>query len=245
MVRHQVGTVFCQESTRFCNYSGDRFGGEITVIEDADTDWSDDSTRKRLVEDIERAYMALLSAGEKPQKARDVLPNILKSEIAVTMSFEAWLHFFDLRAYDLTGPAHPRMKRLATMALCTLRSLVPEVFGEEAFRIRWQGVIERHQRAVAQLGGDDAIGTKTAPTRYTGQGRETIDRIRDELGDEGFVAWCKGNTIKYLDRAGRKGSADEDHAKAEFYRLMIAHVQGHGDDPRSKRPGFQSYVRPE
>lgn len=90
---------------------------------------------------------------------------------------------------------------------------------------------------------DDPAGFTAAPTRYTSQGRETIDRIRDQLGDSGFVAFCIGNALKYEDRAGAKGNAEEDAAKARWYRNMVDHVVDGKPDPRRGRDGFKPYVR--
>ena len=84
-------------------------------------------------------------------------------------------------------------------------------------------------------------GFNTAPERYTTQGRETIDRIRDDLGDEGFRVFCAGNATKYEDRAGAKGDPEGDAAKARFYRQMVAHLDGEAEDPRSGREGFVPY----
>jgi hypothetical protein len=52
-------------------------------------------------------------------------------------------------------------------------------------------------------------GFDTVPDRYTGEGRETCDRMRDFLGDEGFAAACASNVIKYTDRRGRKKTPAE------------------------------------
>ena len=87
-------------------------------------------------------------------------------------------------------------------------------------------------------------GFDIAPDRYTGEGRETIDRIRDVLGDDGFRAFCAGNAMKYEDRAGRKGDAVGDVEKARWYRQMVAYLDGEADDPRAGRPGFVGYSRP-
>lgn len=92
-------------------------------------------------------------------------------------------------------------------------------------------------------GVDDNIGFHVAPVRYSTHGRETIDRIRDALGDEGFVAYCQGTAMKYLDRLGLKGDASEDAAKARWYTEMAQHVLGMGPDPRRYREGFAPYVR--
>lgn len=98
---------------------------------------------------------------------------------------------------------------------------------------------------IKSITGDDPVGFQNAPTRYTAKGRETIDRIRDELGDDGFVAFCIGNAMKYEDRAGLKGDAESDLLKARWYRAMALHVTTGSADPRSGRPGFQGYRRPE
>jgi hypothetical protein len=88
----------------------------------------------------------------------------------------------------------------------------------------------------------DATGFTSAPERYTAHGRETIDRIRDELGDAGFRAFCIGNAMKYEDRAGRKGDPEGDAEKARWYRQMVAHIDGKAEDPRSRREGFAPYT---
>ncbi len=84
---------------------------------------------------------------------------------------------------------------------------------------------------------DDATGFHVAPSRYMAHGRETIDRIRDALGDEGFAAYCLGAAMKYEDRAGLKGPAEEDMQKARWYRQMHDHVTTGTPDPRSYRKG--------
>jgi hypothetical protein len=82
-----------------------------------------------------------------------------------------------------------------------------------------------------------------------GQERETIDRIRDRLGDEGFVAFCVGNEMRYLDRAGRKegNSTSDELRKALWYYEMGLHVRrpDRHPDPREGRLSFQPYVRQE
>ena len=99
---------------------------------------------------------------------------------------------------------------------------------------------------LGQMGAtpDSPTGTDAQPARYTrADGRETLDVIRDVLGDAGFIAFCIGNAMKYEDRTGKKGDAEEDRKKARFYRQMAAHVRGEGPDPRSGRPGFVPYCR--
>lgn len=66
------------------------------------------------------------------------------------------------------------------------------------------------------------------PIHYQGD-IECIDAIRSALGTHGFLAFCRGNAIKYAWRAALKGKHDEDMQKAAWYSRMAA-----GDDPRAK-----------
>src|SRR6266540_1618923 len=129
IVRHRIAS-YAQESTRFCNYGGERFGREITVIEPS---WSDDEAGRfarvhweRACLEAESAYMKMIDEGVKPQIARSVLPTCLKTEIVMKANFREWLHFLKLR----TAPAaHPQMQEIARLIQGQLRVACPEVFG--------------------------------------------------------------------------------------------------------------------
>ena len=117
IVRHRglYGMSFAQESTRYCNYSKNKFNNELTFIEPA---WEFPSsnivnTRERfeaMLEEAEANYMELITLGFKPQEARAVLPNALKTEIVVTGFIDDWKHFFELRC---DNAAHPDIRKLA------------------------------------------------------------------------------------------------------------------------------------
>ena len=114
IVRHRVMS-FAQESTRYCNYSKDKFGQELTFIEPAWEFPSSDivNTRERfeaMLKEAEANYMELITLGFKPQEARAVLPNALKTEIVVTAFIDDWKHFFELRC---SNAAHPDIRKLA------------------------------------------------------------------------------------------------------------------------------------
>lgn len=113
IVRHRIAS-YAQESTRYCNYSGEKFGKEITVIEpcflvrgtEVYAYW------KHGCEHAEAAYFDMLNWGCTPQEARSVLPNSLKTEIVMTMNLREWRHFLRLR----TSPAaHPQMREVAKL----------------------------------------------------------------------------------------------------------------------------------
>ena len=112
-VRHRVFS-FAQESTRYCNYSKDKFGNEITYIEPC---WEMQPDEKELfllqLEQAQNTYNALISSGWTPQQARAILSNSLKTELVMTGFVDDWNHFFDLRARGTTGAPHPQAKELA------------------------------------------------------------------------------------------------------------------------------------
>ena len=128
IVRHRIAS-YSQESTRYCNYAGDKFANEITVIRPCF--WEEDSEAfkiwKESMEASEAAYMRLIAAGAKPEEARSVLPNSLKTEIVMTMNLREWRHFFRLRTSERS---HPQMREVAQMMLARFAELMPELFGD-------------------------------------------------------------------------------------------------------------------
>lgn len=122
-VRHRVFS-FAQESTRYCNYTKDKFGKELTFIQpcwsELKSDLSDynslsvaDKALYRHLISVEHHYFEMIEAGWKPQQAATILPNALKTELIMTGFAEDWKHFFDLRAKGTTGAPHPQAKELA------------------------------------------------------------------------------------------------------------------------------------
>ena len=114
IVRHRTMS-FAQESTRYCNYSKNKFGQELTFIEPAWEFPSSDiiNIKERfeaILGEAEANYMELITLGFKPQEARAVLPNALKTEIVVTAFIDDWKHFFELRC---DSAAHPDIRKLA------------------------------------------------------------------------------------------------------------------------------------
>ena len=126
IVRHRLA-AYCQESTRYCNYSKDDFGSEITVIKPISFDYSDSPYRiwKRSCENAETAYFDLLNEGCTPQEARSVLPNSLKTEVVMTADMREWRHFIRLRC---APAAHPDMRVIAGLLYDLLKSTYPVFF---------------------------------------------------------------------------------------------------------------------
>lgn len=121
MVRHRRFS-FAQESTRYCNYSKDKFGGHCTFCKPATFDsWTQDQkeTYYATLSTLDGVYSYLTSGenGLQPQQARAILPNTLKTEIVITGPAFEWQHFFNLRSKGTTGAPHPDIKIVADEAL--------------------------------------------------------------------------------------------------------------------------------
>lgn len=126
IVRHRLAS-YCQESTRYCNYSATKFGSEITVIqplylEPGSKAWN---IWELAMKGAEAAYFGLLNEGLSPQEARAVLPNSLKTEIVMTANLREWRHFCKLRASKV---AHPQMREVAIKLFNILKTKYPVFF---------------------------------------------------------------------------------------------------------------------
>lgn len=134
LVRHRLAS-YCQESTRYCNYSKDGFGREITVIKPCF--WEDGSDEMRewrsAMRMAESHYFSLLGYGVTPQEARSVLPNSLKTEVVMTANIREWRHFLRLRC---APDAHPQMREVAMILLNKVHDLIPvcfdDIWGEQS-----------------------------------------------------------------------------------------------------------------
>lgn len=125
--RHRADSV-AEQSTRYCNYSKDKFGGEIAInkpswivadnfvhslsydpmnmLDTTEVWWAANAY-------AEACYMRLLQLGWKPEQARTILPLDTNTELVHTAFVSDWMHFFDLRALNKTGKAHPDMIKVA------------------------------------------------------------------------------------------------------------------------------------
>lgn len=123
LIRHRLA-AFAQESTRFCNYSKDKFSNNITFIQ---PDFKLVESDLHLLKMMEDHYMFKLKQGLTPQQARYFLPNGLKTEITMTCDLTEWRHVFKLRA---SPRAHPQMRELMVPLLQDFKNLIPIVFDD-------------------------------------------------------------------------------------------------------------------
>ena len=128
IVRHRLCS-FTQESTRYCNYSNNKFGSELTFVEPCF--WNYDSEKyfnwEVFCREAELVYMDMINTGVKPEEARAVLPNSLKTEIVVTANYREWRNIFKLRC---DKAAHPQMRELMIPLLKELQSKIPIIFDD-------------------------------------------------------------------------------------------------------------------
>ena len=128
IVRHRVAS-FAQESTRYCNYSKDKFGNELTFIKPCF--WGEYSHEYiswcEAMRDAEIKYFELLKLEVTPEQARSVLPNSIKTEIVMTSNLREWRHFLKLRTAQA---AHPQMRELTIPLLKELKKKIPVMFDD-------------------------------------------------------------------------------------------------------------------
>jgi thymidylate synthase (FAD) len=149
LVRHRIAS-FAQESTRYCNYSKEKFGGELSFIRPSyipdepkenaikaassteelkklETDYQIHNAWYWTCDDAEKSYKTLIANGMRPEQARCVLPLCLKTEIVVTANYREWRNIFKLRT---PVAAHPQMRELMCPLLKELQSKIPVVFDD-------------------------------------------------------------------------------------------------------------------
>lgn len=124
IVRHRLAS-YSQESTRYCNYSLDKFGNEITVVEPYFFNENEKFVWYNSCLQSERSYFELLQLGCTPQEARSVLPTSLKTELIMTANLREWRHFLKLRT---AKNAHPQIRELAIPLLKDLQERIPVLF---------------------------------------------------------------------------------------------------------------------
>jgi len=128
LVRHRLAS-YSQESTRYANYSKNKFGNEITVIRPCF--WEDTSPEyiewKKSMEISEKVYLKLINMGARPEQARSVLPNSLKTEVVMTCNLREMRHVLALRC---SNAAHPQIREVMRPLLKDLHNRIPVIFDD-------------------------------------------------------------------------------------------------------------------
>ena len=135
LARHRTHSI-SEESTRYCNYSKDKFNNELTFIKlcclndeklklygDYHTvirDKSPESIFIANLNNVERDYLDLIKLGWTPQQARQILPLSTKVQTIHTAFESDWAEFISLRANACSGSVHPNMKVIANKIMCLM-----------------------------------------------------------------------------------------------------------------------------
>ena len=126
LVRHRLCS-FSQESTRFCRYSGEKFGSELTFIRPCFYSEGDNKYTQweKSMRSSEYYYFNLIEYESSAQEARSVLPNSLKTDIVVTANIRQWRTMFEQRC---ASAAHPSMQQIMLPLLKQFAILYPVFF---------------------------------------------------------------------------------------------------------------------
>lgn len=128
ITRHRMAS-FAIESTRWCLYSKDKFGNELTMIKPVNII---EGTKEydiwyNAMVQLEKSYMEMASLGCKPDQCRMLLPHSTKADINLTANLREWRHIFNVR---LGGPAHPSIKQLLRPLLAEFKAKIPVIFDD-------------------------------------------------------------------------------------------------------------------
>ena len=142
LTRHRFGS-FSIESTRYCAYDKDRFGGELVFIQpiffsplpNDPEDQNLPETREQMITidwfeamyAVENSYLGMRSAGATPDECRMIVPHSTAAEVVMTANIREWKHILELRA---NNHAHPSVQQLMIPLLLNFKENMPEIFGE-------------------------------------------------------------------------------------------------------------------
>lgn len=114
LTRHRPMS-YAIESTRYCNYSKDKFGSELTFIKPC---WDCDAPAfQSALKKIEDSYIYLTENGWKAQEAATILPQATKADVIITGFISDWKHIFDLRVLGITGAPHPQVHEIMSQVM--------------------------------------------------------------------------------------------------------------------------------
>lgn len=107
-----------ERSTRYCNYSKDKFGNQICICKPYyydNLEIADQLAFINKMSEYEGNYLNRISRGWKPEDAREFLPLCTATEVVYTYNVREWRHIIDLRYYGITGKPHPNAKIIVGM----------------------------------------------------------------------------------------------------------------------------------
>jgi len=133
LTRSRVGFSYAIESTRWCNYSKDKYDGEIKFLDPVEIPKNSTKYKiwKTAMEQAEYQYMKMASQGAKPDELSLLLPQSTAAEFNITGNLRAWRNLFDLRVLDKTGHARPCIHQIMDPTLKLFHEKIPVVFDDQ------------------------------------------------------------------------------------------------------------------
>ena len=128
LTRHRVGTAFSIESTRYCNYSKDKFDNNIKFINPVNiTNSNNYACWKECMRHIETYYMLMAKNGATPDECRMLLPHSTAAQVVMTCDIREWRHILNLRC---AKAAHPSIRQILIPLLLLFKQEMPELFND-------------------------------------------------------------------------------------------------------------------
>ena len=139
ITRHRAGTAFSIESTRYCNYSKDKFSNNIKFIDPIFITNKDNyNIWKETMQIIEDNYIKMSENGAKPDELRMLLPHSTVAQVTMTCNIREWKHILELRC---TKMVHPSIRQVLIPLLLKFKNDFPEIFEnvpyDEEFPTEW------------------------------------------------------------------------------------------------------------
>lgn len=139
LTRHRAGTAFSIESTRYCNYSKDKYTNSIKLIDPVFIrDEENYNEWKLAMQNIENSYMKMAKNGARPDELRMLLPHSTAAEVTMTCNIREWKHILSLRTQKTV---HSSIRQLLIPLLLKFKEDMPEIFEnvsyDEDFKKEW------------------------------------------------------------------------------------------------------------
>ena len=147
LTRHRAGASFSVESTRFCNYSKDKYTNSIKFIDPVFiTDEKNYESWKHAMEYAEKYYMEMANNGARVDELRMLLPHSTAAEYVMTCNIREWRHVLSLRT---TKRVHPSIRQVLIPLLLKFKEEMPELFSDieydEEFPKEWYATLTEEE----------------------------------------------------------------------------------------------------
>lgn len=128
LTRHRIAS-FSIESTRYCNYSKDKFDNEVRFIQPCNIDIGtiEYAYWLNVMQVISNTYNEMSRVGCTPDQMRMILPHSTAAEVTMTANIREWKHILELRANSHT---HSAVQQLMIPLLLKFKEDMPEIFGD-------------------------------------------------------------------------------------------------------------------